>query len=144
MTCPVAACRANYRHALIFQARAFIAQPQAFWTKLGRNRFGSNRFGSGLSGNSSVRFCSVWTMNYPGSTRFGLRSLNASWFGPFRFGSVLRLVQAGSEIKRFGLVRFGRFGSVRFITPSCYVPHMRIDRTNRTISRGFITICCQR
>ena len=42
--------------------------------------------------------------------RFSLRFLNASWFGPLRFGSVPRSVSAGSEIKRFGSVRPIRFG----------------------------------
>ena len=76
----------------------------------GRNRFVSIRFGSRLFENSSVRFGSVWTIIFPGSTRFGLRFSDASWLGPVRFGSVPRPVPAGSRIKRFGSVRPVRFG----------------------------------
>ena len=77
----------------------------------GRNRFGWIRFGSGLFfDNSSFRFGSVRTNICPGSTRFDLRFSDASWLGPVRFGSVPRPVPAGSRIKRFGSVPFGRFG----------------------------------
>ena len=48
---------------------------------------------------------------FPGSTRFGLRFSDASWLCPIRFGPFLRPVPAGSRIKRFSSVRFGRFGS---------------------------------
>ena len=80
----------------------------------GRNRFGSIRFGSGLFENSSVRFGSVQKTIFPGSTRVGLRFSDASWLGPVRFGSVPHPVPAGSRIKRFGSVWFGRFGSVSY------------------------------
>ena len=49
------------------------------------------------------RVGSVRKNKFPGSTRFGLRFSDASWLHPIRFGSVPRLVPAGS----------GRFGSVR-------------------------------
>ena len=51
---------------------------------------------------------------FSASMRFGLRFFNASWFRPVRFGSVPRPVLAGSKIKRFGSVRFGRFGPVSY------------------------------
>ena len=51
---------------------------------------------------------------FPGSMRFGLRFSDASWLGPVRFGSFPRPVPAGSRIKRFGSVRFSRFGSVSY------------------------------
>ena len=75
---------------------------------------------------SSVRFVSVpdfskinWfgsvrKIRFPGSKLFGLRFSDVSWLGPVRFGSFPRQVPAGSGIKRFGSVRFGRFGSVSY------------------------------
>ena len=81
-----------------------------------RNRLGSIRFGSGLLNNSSVRFGSVRTNIFPGSTRFGLRFSDASWLGPIRFGSFARAEPVGSRIERFGSVRLG---SVRFGSYSC-------------------------
>ena len=92
---------------------------------------GSIRFGSGLFEHLSVRFGSVRTNMFPGSTRFGLRFSDASWLRPVRFGSFPRPVPAGSEIKRFGLVRFGRFGSVLFLFPSCQIR-----------ARGPKDLCC--
>ena len=56
-------------------------------------------------------------MNFPGPARFGLRFSDASWLGSVRFGSVPRLVPAGSGMKRFGSVWFGRFGSVSHFLP---------------------------
>ena len=58
-------------------------------------------------GNSSVRFGSVWKIEFPGSTWFGLRSSDASLLGLVRF----RPVPDGSEIRRFGSVRFGRYNT---------------------------------
>ena len=51
---------------------------------------GSARFVSvpDFFNNSSVRFGSVRTIIFPGSTRFGLRLSDASWLGPVRFGSA--------------------------------------------------------
>ena len=58
-----------------------------------------------------------------GSVRFGnliclVRRASASVFwtrrGSVRFGSVPRPVPAGSRVKRFGSVRFGRFDSVSY------------------------------
>ena len=51
---------------------------------------------------------------FTGSALFGLRFSDASWLGPVRFGSFLRPVPAGSGINRFGSVRIGSAGSVRF------------------------------
>ena len=48
------------------------------------------------------------------STRFGRHFSDASWLCPVRIGSFPRPVSAGSRIKRFGSVRFGRFGSVSY------------------------------
>ena len=84
----------------------------------GRNRFGTISCGSGLFESSSVRFGSVRKIVVPGSTRFGLRFLDALWLGPVRFGSVPRPFPAGSEIQRVGSVRFGSAGLVRFLIPS--------------------------
>ena len=83
----------------------------------GRNRFGSvpDFFENSSVRFGSVRFGSVRTIQFPGSTRFGLCFSDSSWLGPVRFGSVPRPVPAGSEIKRFGSVWFGRFGSFLFI-----------------------------
>ena len=52
-------------------------------------------------------------LTFPGP-RFGLCFSDASWLGPIRFGSEPRPVPASSEIKRFGSVRFGCFGSVSY------------------------------
>ena len=65
----------------------------------GRIRFGSIRFGSVFLSKSPFRFGSVWQMLFSGSVRYGLRFLDAFWLGSVRFGSVLRPVSAGSEIK---------------------------------------------
>ena len=62
----------------------------------------------------SVRFASVRKITFPGSTRFGLHFSDASWLGPVRLGSFPHPVPAGSRIKRFVSVRFGRFGSASF------------------------------
>ena len=74
-------------------------------------RFDSFRFQTFFE-NLSVRFGSVRIFMISGSTRFGLRFSDTLWLGPVRFGSVPRPVPAGSGIKRFGSVRFGRFSSV--------------------------------
>ena len=66
---------------------------------------------SGRNQFDSVRFGSVRTTSFPGSTRFGLRFYDASWLGSVRFGSVPRPVPVGSESN--GSVRFGSAGSVR-------------------------------
>ena len=76
----------------------------------GRNRFGSIRLGSVIFEKSLFRFGSVRKYDFPGSTRFGLRFLDASWLGPVRLGSVPRPVPAGSRIKCVGSVRPVRFG----------------------------------
>ena len=76
----------------------------------GRSRFDSVRVRT--FDTLSVRFGSVRKCNCPGSMRFGLRFLVASRLGPLRLGLVPRPVPAGSKIKGFGSVRFGRFGSV--------------------------------
>ena len=63
----------------------------------------------------SVRFGSVWF-----GKSFPIRRGSACFFGTRRdsvrsgSGSVLRPVPAGSEIERFGSVRFGWFGSVSY------------------------------
>ena len=75
-------------------------------------RFDSFRFRILLKNMVSVQFS--LTIVLSDSMRFGLHFLNASWFGPVRFGSAPRSVPAGSETKRFGSVRFGRFGSVSY------------------------------
>ena len=64
------------------------------------NRFGSVRFGN---------------FKFPGSTPFGLHFSDASWLGSVRFRVRFRPIP---ELN--GSVRFGRFGSVRFLAPSCY------------------------
>ena len=74
-------------------------------------RFDSFRFRTFLKLIGSVRFGSDFSF-CSDSTRFGLRFLDTPWLGPVRFGSVPRPVPAGSGIKWFGSVRFGRFGSV--------------------------------
>ena len=83
---------------------------QAALPRTGRNQFGSILFGSGIF--EDHRF---------GSVRFGqlilpVRRGSACIFrlGPVRLGSVPLPVHAGSEIKQFGSVRFGRFGSVSY------------------------------
>ena len=85
---------------------------RSFPPSSGRKRFASIRFGSVSFEKSLFRFGSVWQLFLSGSMRFGLYFLNASWFGPVRFGSVPRPVPAGSEIKRFGSVR--PIGSVSY------------------------------
>ena len=81
-------------------------------------RFDSFRFRTFRKFIGSVRFGSENSL--PGSMRFGLRFSDASWLGgPVRFGSVPRPVPAGSGIERFGSVRFGSAGSVRFLLPPC-------------------------
>ena len=72
-------------------------------------RFDSFRFRSFRTIFCSVRFGSVRTNKFPGSTRLGLRFSDAPWLGPVRFGSV-----SVSGIDRFCSVRFGRFGSVSY------------------------------
>ena len=54
-----------------------------------------------------------------GSTRFGLRLLNASWIGPVRFGSVRFRVLFRPVPELIGSVRFGLAGSVQLLIPSC-------------------------
>ena len=76
-----------------------------------REGTGSVRFVSVPDFSNTYRFGSVRKNNILGSTRFGLRFWDSSWLGLVRFGSFPRPVPAGSEIKRFGSVRFGRVGS---------------------------------
>ena len=75
---------------------------------------GSVRFVSVPPFSKIHRFGSVRKFAFPGSTRFGLLFLDASSLGPVRFGSFPRPVPAGSKMKRFDSVRFGRFGSVSY------------------------------
>ena len=75
-------------------------------------RFDSFRFRTFDKFIGSVRFGS--DKCFPGSMRFGLRFSEASWLGPVRFGSFPRPAPVGSEIKRFGSVRFGQFASVSY------------------------------
>ena len=79
-----------------------------------RNRFGSIRFGSVIFENSSVRFGTVRNLCFP--VWRGSACTSRMRRGSVRFGSVPRPVPvpAGSEITRFGSVRFGRFGSVSY------------------------------
>ena len=71
----------------------------------GRNWFGSIRFGSRLFfNNSSIRFGSVRTINFPVSTRFGLRFSGASWLSPVWFGLVPRPVPELNGSVRFASV----------------------------------------
>ena len=62
--------------------------------------------------NCSVRFGLAIYLS--GSMWFGLRFVNASWFGPVRFRLRFRPVPELS-----GSVRFGSAGPVRFLIPSC-------------------------
>ena len=77
----------------------------------GRNRFGSIRFGSVVFEIGSVRF---GKLDFPVRRGSACAFSGASWLGPIRFGSVPRSVPAGSEIRRFCSVRFGRFGSASY------------------------------
>ena len=58
----------------------------------------------------SDRFGPFRKFSCPGSMRFGLCFLDASWLYPVRFVSFPRPVPAGSRIKRFGSVRPVLFG----------------------------------
>ena len=77
-------------------------------------------------GTGSIRFGLVRTNTFPGSTRFGLRCLNAAWFGPVRFGSFPRLVLAGSRSKPFGSVRPVRFGFL-FLPDKLICPYLALS-----------------
>ena len=72
-------------------------------------RFDSFRFQTFRKLIGSVRFGSEM---YFSPVRRGLACIFRTRRGSVRFGSVPRPVPAGSGIKRFGSVRFGRFGSV--------------------------------
>ena len=85
-------------------------------TRIVHERTGSVRLVLVPDFSTITRFGSVRRkIRFPGSPRFRLRLSDASWLGPFWFGSVPRPVPAGSRIQRFGLVRFGQFGSVYYL-----------------------------
>ena len=90
------------------------------------------RFGSRLCNNSSVRFGSVRTFIFPGSTRFGLRFSDVSWLGLVRFGSFPRPVPAGSRIKRFGSVRPVQFGFLFLPESAISLRHVERKDLNRS------------
>ena len=82
----------------------------------GRNRFGLIRFGSGFFEKDN-RFGSVRFGSENDVSRFD--AVRPSFFGRVvaRSGSVCFVSASGpavSKIERFGLVRFGRFGSVYY------------------------------
>ena len=82
-------------------------------------------------------------MIFPGSTQFGLSFSDAisdaSWLGPVRFSSFPRPVPVGSRIKRFGSVRFGRFGlfgSVSYSFLKCAIWGCDNNFTNYTFKQA--------
>ena len=87
----------------------------------------------------SVRFGK--TTQCSGSTRFGLRFSDASRLGPVRFGSFPCSVPAGSEIKRFGSVWFGRFGSVSYSFLITGVRLLQGSSCLRTTSGKYVFDC---
>ena len=111
------------------QARVASRRAVLWQTEHANTRKQPVRFDSFLFSNFRKNIVSVpfgLAIVFSCSMRFGLRFLKASWFGPVRFGSVPRPVPrsvlAGSEITRFGSVRFGRFGSVSYCFLECQSP----------------------
>ena len=72
-------------------------------------RFDSIRFRTFRKSIGSVRF---GHLNFPVRRGSACVFQTPSWLGLVRFGSVPHPVPVGSEIKRVGSVRFGRFGLV--------------------------------